>query len=285
MLGLDIVAQWVHNGYMDSTREQQGGTVITLDDARSYFSADFEEKLTSPAEVGRQLYLHRAETDTHEIVREAILTLAAFQQAKTRARAKSRALTTLAGQTMFDLVWSAGGAIEYGKLIIAAERKHKRAGSRVRRVYEQMERDGVFAIDYPDAFSRDGAPLTVRIADEIRSRPVDVELCAQYGDPESYTPEATDAVRAAAREFNGRGRNDHSASRRVDVLANEAPHLLAQDEPKPKPLRIVVNMGADEPELLGAWQETDDFQVWYTTSDGHYRWAPYDCVRVVDVTL
>jgi hypothetical protein len=81
-------------------------------------------------------------------------------------------------------------------------------------------------------------------------------------------------------------RNDHSASRRVDVLAAEAPHLLAQpDEPRPFTLRVVVNMEADEPELLGTWQETDDVQVWYTTSDGHYRWAPYDCVRVVSVTL
>lgn len=81
-------------------------------------------------------------------------------------------------------------------------------------------------------------------------------------------------------------RDNHSASRRVDVLRREAPHLLAQpDEPRPSTLRIVVNMEADEPELLGTWQETDDVQVWYTTSDGHYRWAPYDCVQIVTVTL
>jgi hypothetical protein len=91
-----------------------------------------------------------------------------------------------------------------------------------------------------------------------------------------------------AKEVAARRRNDHSASRRVDVLQHEAPHLLAQlDEPRPSALRIVVNMEADEPELLGTWQddEPESGEVWYTTSNGHYRKAPGDCVRVVRVEL
>lgn len=50
-------------------------------------------------------------------------------------------------------------------------------------------------------------------------------------------------------------------------------------------LRIVVNMESDEPELLGTYAETDECVVWYITSDGHYRHAPDDCVRVVKVEL
>jgi hypothetical protein len=83
-------------------------------------------------------------------------------------------------------------------------------------------------------------------------------------------------------------RDDHSASRRVEVLQREAPHLLAQsDEPRPSTLRIVVNMESDEPELLGTFQdhEHESGEVWYTATDGRYRKAPGDCVRIVTVTL
>lgn len=55
---------------------------------------------------------------------------------------------------------------------------------------------------------------------------------------------------------------------------------------KPFELRIVVAVETDgDPELLGAYQSTDEYVVWYTTSDGHYRQAPDDCVRIVTVTV
>lgn len=77
-------------------------------------------------------------------------------------------------------------------------------------------------------------------------------------------------------------RDDHSASRRVDVLAEEAPQLIAAPRPA---LYIVVNMESDEPELLGTYSETEESAVWYITTEGHYKWANDDCVRVVKVEL
>lgn len=77
--------------------------------------------------------------------------------------------------------------------------------------------------------------------------------------------------------------DDHSASRRVDVLAVEAPHLLAAP---PRELRIVVDVESDPPRLVGEYSHTDEDTVFAFGTDGRIaRGCPVDCVRIVKVEV
>lgn len=111
------------------------------------------------------------------------------------------------------------------------------------------------------------------------------QICRNCGKLFPYDEDADYCPSCAAEST---GDDTHSASRHIDVLRREAPHLLAQpDEPRPATIRIVIDTESDEPVLLGTWQEDEpeSGEVWYTTSDGDYRKAPGDCVRVVSVQL
>lgn len=78
-------------------------------------------------------------------------------------------------------------------------------------------------------------------------------------------------------------RDDHSASRRVDVLAEEAPHLLAAE---PRELRIVVDVESDPPRLIGEYSHTEEDTVFAFSTNGRMaRGCPADCVRVVRVEV
>lgn len=82
--------------------------------------------------------------------------------------------------------------------------------------------------------------------------------------------------------------DDHSASRSVDVLQRDAPHLLAQpDEPRPSLLRIVVTRETDngEPELLGTYTRSEGDAVFYMRPGGRENYAPADCCEIVKVAL
>lgn len=78
-------------------------------------------------------------------------------------------------------------------------------------------------------------------------------------------------------------RDDHSSSRRVDVLAAEAPHLLAQPA---RELRIVVDVESDPPRLIGEYAYTEECTVFaYGTSGSMARGCPDDCVRIIKVEV
>lgn len=75
---------------------------------------------------------------------------------------------------------------------------------------------------------------------------------------------------------------EHSASRRVDVLAAEAPELLAGE---PRVAVVVFDTEADRPMPLGLFLRHDEDAVVYERPNGEVTWAPSDCVTVRRVSL
>lgn len=120
---------------------------LSLYDALSYFSDSFAERLEDPANVELELERHAGES--REVI-EAIRVLGVYGVVKVTARKRTRAARTLAGRTAIEFLFAVGGRASYGELYLTVSRRHKMAGIRNQRVLDELERAGVFRIDYSD---------------------------------------------------------------------------------------------------------------------------------------
>jgi hypothetical protein len=143
--------------------ERQARPAMRIGDARSYFSIgtddSFETQLVDDETLARKLDEHR---DESESVIGAILTLARFARFAKAARKVSSAARTKSGRAYLELAFDEPG-ISYGKLHLTVKRAYKMGGSRITRVLEQLERDGVLIVEH----DRSDNSVTVHVNPEL----------------------------------------------------------------------------------------------------------------------
>lgn len=113
---------------------------MNLADARSYFSAEFEERLTTSEELEAELLKLAGEPS---FIHQAAVELGGLTRARRQAGRMTRAARYLSGRDFIEAVWQAGGSISYGALVHTVRRRHKMAGTRNERVLRELERADV----------------------------------------------------------------------------------------------------------------------------------------------